>query len=204
MSVAKRKYTTMSYQKATEAKKTAFFGKKADEVSVEECEERYWKIVEGAVGGTFEAEYGNDLPSDLYASGFPIDESGYGTSPWNLNNMHRNAGNLLRNLKGRVSGVNVPWLYLGSCFSTFCWHVEDCHLYSVNYHHVGSPKVWYGVPGNSHAKEAFEEVMKGKMPELFERQPDVLFHMNTMMSPGLLVQVPNLIIAHMSVYGNNH
>ena len=35
----------------------------------------------------------------------------------------------------------VPWLYVGSCLSAFCWHVEDHALYSVNYLHMGAPKV---------------------------------------------------------------
>ena len=34
-------------------------------------------------------------------------------------------------------GVMMPWLYVGSCMSAFCWHVEDHALYSINYLHVG-------------------------------------------------------------------
>jgi hypothetical protein len=33
-------------------------------------------------------------------------------------------------------GVMMPWLYVGSCLSAFCWHIEDHSLYSVNYLHV--------------------------------------------------------------------
>ena len=33
--------------------------------------------------------------------------------------------------------------------SPFCWvSQEDISLYSLSYHHHGSPKTWYGVPGS--------------------------------------------------------
>ena len=50
---------------------------------------------------------------------------------------------MLRYLVGEelITGVMVPWLYVGSCLSAFCWHVEDHALYSVNYLHMGAPKV---------------------------------------------------------------
>ena len=39
-----------------------------------------------------------------------------------------------------ITGVMMPWLYVGSCMSAFCWHVEDHALYSINYLHKGAPK----------------------------------------------------------------
>jgi hypothetical protein len=70
-------------------------------------------------------------------------------------------------------------------FSTFCWHYEDHATYSVNYHHWGETKTWYGIPASS--ADAFERVMRQKVPELFEANPDLLFHLTTMLSPGELV-----------------
>lgn len=51
-------------------------------------------------------------------------------------------------------------------------HVEDHHLYSLNYHHFGEPKVWYGVPGSR--ASALEDAMRKHLPDLFEEQPDLL------------------------------
>jgi histone demethylase JARID1 len=36
-----------------------------------------------------------------------------------------------------ATGISVPWLYFGMRLSAFCWHVEDHHFYSVNFHHWG-------------------------------------------------------------------
>ncbi len=64
---------------------------------------------------------------------------------WNINNLPRSAGSVLRHVVGDelVTGVMVPWLYIGSALSAFCWHVEDHGFYSINYMHMGQPKVWY-------------------------------------------------------------
>ncbi len=45
----------------------------------------------------------------------------------------------LNNLK--VSGVNDPYLYVGSYKSMFGWHIEDLDLCSINFLHEGKPKL---------------------------------------------------------------
>lgn len=78
----------------------------------------------------------------------------------------------------------VPWVYVGMCFSTFCWHVEDHWTYSINYNHWGERKIWYGIAGKD--AEKFDELMKESAPELFEEQPDLLHHMTTSLNPKFL------------------
>ncbi|KAK0578518.1 hypothetical protein LWI29_011604 [Acer saccharum] len=161
------------------------------EPSVEDIEGEYWRIVEQSIDEV-EVYYGADLETGAFGSGFPkassmITESDshlYLTSGWNLNNLPRLPGSVLCFEGCDISGVLVPWLYVGMCFSSFCWHVEDHHLYSLNYLHWGDPKIWYGVPG-SHAC-TLENTMRKHLPDLFEEQPDLLHELVTQLSPSVL------------------
>jgi histone demethylase JARID1 len=56
----------------------------------------------------------------------------YSRDPWNLNNIPVSPESLLRFIKSDISGMTVPWTYVGMIFSTFCWHnevrtVRICH-----------------------------------------------------------------------------
>ncbi|KAL5053579.1 hypothetical protein RYX36_034261, partial [Vicia faba] len=158
--------------------------------SVEEIEGEYWRIIEQPTDEV-EVYYGADLETGALGSGFPktpsstkSDSDLYAMSGWNLNNFARLPGSALCFEGSDISGVLVPWLYVGMCFSTFCWHVEDHHLYSLNYLHWGDPKVWYGVPG-SHAS-ALEDAMRKHLPDLFEENPNLLNELVTQFSPSIL------------------
>ena len=61
---------------------------------------------------------------------------------WNLNNLPSLQGSVLRHVTENVSGVNVPWLYLGMLWACFAWHNEDNYFASVNYMHSGASKTW--------------------------------------------------------------
>ena len=61
----------------------------------------------------------------------------YINSGWNLNNLPVQSQSVLRHINADISGMKVPWCYVGMCFSSFAWHIEDHWSYSINYMH------WY-------------------------------------------------------------
>ncbi|KAL6503710.1 hypothetical protein OROGR_025633 [Orobanche gracilis] len=161
------------------------------EPSVEDIEGEYWRMVEKP-SEEIEVLYGADVETGAFGSGFPkstqqlasASDIKYINSGWNLNNFPRLPGSVLSFESADISGVLVPWLYVGMCFSSFCWHVEDHHLYSINYMHWGAHKMWYGVP-RSHALQ-LEAAMRKHLPNLFEEQPDLLHKLVTQLSPSVL------------------
>ncbi|KAJ5104644.1 Zinc finger PHD-type [Penicillium alfredii] len=153
----------------------------------DDVEAEFWKLVVD-LHETVEVEYGADIHSTTHGSGFPTIERNpldpYSSDPWNLNVLPFYGDSLFRHIKSDVSGMTVPWVYVGMCFSTFCWHNEDHYAYSANYQHFGATKTWYGIPGAD--AEAFERAMREAVPELFEGQPDLLFQLVTLMPPDKL------------------
>jgi len=156
-------------------------------VTEDDIEREFWRLV-ASLEETVEVEYGADIHSTTHGSGFPTIEKNpqnpYSTDPWNLNIMPLHADSLFRHIKSDISGMTVPWLYVGMIFSTFCWHNEDHYAYSANYQHFGSTKTWYGIPGED--AEKFEAAMREAVPELFETQPDLLFQLVTLLTPEQL------------------
>lgn len=154
--------------------------------SIQEMENLYWKIVETA-DEAVQVHYGSDLDVSICGSGFPKDpQSLKNASGWNLNIFAKQKDSLLYYIDENIKGVCQPMLYVGMMFSTFCWHTEDNHLYSINYIHQGAPKSWYGIPAED--AELFESVMKKAMPDLFTQHKDLLYQMVTQYSPRALVE----------------
>lgn len=110
----------------------------------------------------------------------------YTEHPWNLNNTPVAEGSVFKYINTNISGMIIPWMYVGMCFSTFCWHNEDHWTYSISYLHNGEPKTWYGVPGTQ--AENFENSMKRLAPDLFESQPDLLHQLVTICNPLSLIE----------------
>ena len=156
-------------------------------VTEDDVEREFWRLVESKTE-VIEVEYGADIHSTTHGSGFPTAEKNpldaYSRDPWNLNVLPLHPDSLFQNIKSDISGMISPWLYVGMCFSTFCWHNEDHYCYSANYQHFGATKTWYGIPGAD--AERFEQAMREAVPELFEMQPDLLFQLVTLLPPDTL------------------
>ena len=152
-------------------------------------EAEFWRLVHSA-HELVDVEYGADVHSSVHGNASPSVErqplSAYARSGWNMNNLPILPASLLRYIKSEISGMTVPWIYIGMMFSAFCWHNEDHYTYSVNYQHWGATKTWYGVPGADADK--FEAAMQRIAPELFEACPDLLLQLVTMMSPALALR----------------
>ncbi|KAJ7167585.1 jumonji superfamily protein [Mycena filopes] len=146
-------------------------------VSEYDLETEFWRLV-NTQDETVEVEYGADVHSTTHGSAMPTMETHplnpYAKDPWNLNNIPIVSDSLLRFIKSDISGMTVPWTYVGMTFSTFCWHNEDHYTYSINFMHWGETKTWYGVPGC---------LSNAKAPDLFQAQPDLLFQLVTLMNP---------------------
>ncbi|XP_005637389.2 lysine-specific demethylase 5A isoform X1 [Canis lupus baileyi] len=191
---AVREYTLQSFGEMADNFKSDYFNMPVHMVPTELVEKEFWRLV-SSIEEDVIVEYGADISSKDFGSGFPVkdgrrkmlpEEEEYALSGWNLNNMPVLEQSVLAHINVDISGMKVPWLYVGMCFSSFCWHIEDHWSYSINYLHWGEPKTWYGVP--SHAAEQLEEVMRELAPELFESQPDLLHQLVTIMNPNILME----------------
>ena len=180
-----KQYTLDQYEERCAKFKREWFGLRPDEpldaVDRAKIERQFWSIVRQGKPAV-EVEYGSELDTTVIGSGFPS-KGKFANHPWNLNNLPKSQGSLLRHLDD-IAGITIPWLYIGMQFSSFCWHNEDHYCSSISYNHRGAPKQWYGIPGDCAA--AFEAMMRETYPVLFKEQPDLLYQLVTLVSPSTL------------------
>lgn len=189
---ASREYTLQQFGEMADQFKADYFNMPVHLVPTELVEKEFWRIT-SSIDEDVTVEYGADLHTMDHGSGFPTknslyllpDDQKYAESTWNLNNLPLLEESILGYINADISGMKIPWMYVGMCFATFCWHIEDHWSYSINYLHWGEPKTWYGVPGSS--AETLEATMKRQAPELFHNQPDLLHQLVTIMNPNILM-----------------
>ncbi|KAJ4950221.1 hypothetical protein NE237_027053 [Protea cynaroides] len=151
-------------------------------------EKEFWHEI--ACGKTQTVEYACDIDGSAFSSS-PNDQ--LGKSKWNLKTLSQLPNSTLRLLGNTIPGVTEPMLYIGMLFSMFAWHVEDHYLYSINYHHCGASKTWYGIPG--HAALDFEKVVRERVytHDILSTEGengafDVLLGKTTMFPPNVLLE----------------
>uniref|UniRef100_A0A0E0BE73 JmjC domain-containing protein n=1 Tax=Oryza glumipatula TaxID=40148 RepID=A0A0E0BE73_9ORYZ len=184
--MSERKYTFRDYEKMA----NKVFAKKYSSASclpAKYVEEEFWREI--AFGKMDFVEYACDVDGSAFSSS-PHDQ--LGKSNWNLKNFSRLSNSVLRLLQTPIPGVTDPMLYIGMLFSMFAWHVEDHYLYSINYHHCGAFKTWYGIPGD--AAPGFEKVASQfvynkdiLVGEGEDAAFDVLLGKTTMFPPNVLL-----------------
>ncbi|EDO05651.2 JmjC domain hydroxylase family protein [Babesia bovis T2Bo] len=116
--------------------------------AAKDVENEYWRIVRSG-DRDLTVKYGADL--NVYSPEYEeylvdVSKTCYFDDPWNLKNLSKSPGSLLRYAQHPIPGVTSPWLYIGMGLTSFCWHTEDNYFGAVNYHHFGAPKIWYVVP----------------------------------------------------------
>ncbi|XP_071817474.1 lysine-specific demethylase 5A-like isoform X3 [Apostichopus japonicus] len=190
---AGKEYTLESFGKMADQFKKDYFNMPVHMVPPERIEKEFWRLVT-TIDEDVAVQYGADIHSLNQGSGFPTkntknlapEDEEYVHSGWNLNNLPVQDASVLHHINVDISGMKIPWMYVGMCFSAFCWHNEDHWSYSINYLHWGEPKTWYGVSGKT--ADMFESIMKEQAPELFSAQPDLLHQLVTIMSPSVLMK----------------
>ncbi|KAK3776769.1 hypothetical protein RRG08_058519 [Elysia crispata] len=188
---SKRDYTLQSFGEMADHFKASYFKMPVHRVTTSQVEKEFWRLLHTLEENVM-VQYGADIHAIEMGSGFPTkntedllpEDEEYVTSGWNLNNLPVLEQSVLCHINADISGMKVPWCYVGMCFSSFCWHIEDHWSYSINYLHWGEPKSWYGVPGSAATK--FEDAMRETAPELFEQAPDLLHQLTTIINPNVL------------------
>ncbi|XP_019465230.1 PREDICTED: lysine-specific demethylase JMJ706-like isoform X1 [Lupinus angustifolius] len=146
-----RKYTYKEFEAlANKAFLSRFYSSR--NLSSSYIEKEFWREMAHGRKGT--VEYGVNVEGSAFSCD-PNDK--LGRSKWNLKNFSRLPQSTLRLVDKGIPGITDPMLYIGMLFSMFAWHVEDHYLYSINYHHSGANKIWYGIP--AHEASQFEDIV---------------------------------------------
>ncbi|KAH7676100.1 hypothetical protein AAVH_41991, partial [Aphelenchoides avenae] len=98
-----------------------------------DCERNFWEDIEKTFNNY--VLYAPEVDGSLFPKKF---------GPFGMNGMIGFLDDALRT-QGHISGIYSNVVYFGQARSSFPWHTEDFELLSANFHHLGAPKLWYGL-----------------------------------------------------------
>ncbi|KAH7697160.1 putative lysine-specific demethylase 4B-like protein [Aphelenchoides avenae] len=104
-------------------------------------------------------------------------------APFNMNGMIGFLDEAFKS-QGHISGIFTNVVYFGQARSSFPWHTEDFELLSANFHHLGAPKIWFGI-APSQRKLAYE-TFRGLYPLYFDHCPQEPRHKRLFTLPSVL------------------
>ncbi|CCK70257.1 histone demethylase KNAG_0D05190 [Huiozyma naganishii CBS 8797] len=150
-----------------------------DTESVATLETEFWSAV-GDIESEFTVPYGADIP-------YPKTPKNLADLSMDLLNLPHAKRSLLNYLPRdkEISGMTVPWIYVGTRFSTFCWHMEDQYTFSANYQVEGARKIWYCISPSYVDK--FHSFLQKLVPDLFSRQKDIMHQLVSLVPPDVLI-----------------
>ncbi|CAH9075483.1 unnamed protein product [Cuscuta epithymum] len=159
--------------------------------SIQDIEGEYWRIIESPIQ-KLEVFRAANLDARVFKSEFTAKRNGSKMpkssvciqSGWNLKNTPVLQGSLLRYETCSTSSILDPQLVIGMCLSSSFWKIEEHHLYSLCYMHLGAPRVWYVIPHQYRPK--FEEIVKNHFPES-SKHPWLLLNVATQIPPSTLI-----------------
>ena len=161
MTVRQFAHECMKVERARSAREKAM----AADSDYAALEAAYWKNI-----GHSQPCYGADSPGSLFDTG----------APWNMDRLQT----LLDLVPGDIGGVTRPMLYFGQWKASFCVHVEDMNLSSINFIHAGHPKQWYALAPHDHSK--FEQLASQLYAPLQSKCREFLRHKHVLLKPSKL------------------
>jgi histone demethylase JARID1 len=166
-----------------------------EKININKIENDFWRLCskKDAKLANLKTRYAADVSFKKYISDQEIEKITNKLAEdnqWTLLNINLQKNSLFQFLKreknSNISGLTVPWLYFGMLFSTFCWHVEDLYLYSLNNMYYGSPKIWYSI--SSSQKEKMDAYIKQKMQKEIKADPFLMHKLILLIDPNELTR----------------
>lgn len=165
--VERKKMTVEAFRHLAETKNMMLDQVVHDEDSLEDMERKFWK---GLRPTMTEPVYGADMVGSLFHPNRK--------NSWNLNQLDT----ILQVID--LPGITRSMLYFGMWKAMFALHTEDMDLFSINYLHMGQPKVWYAV--SAIHKNKLERACASLFPEKALACSSFLRHKTSLVSPSRL------------------